>query len=316
MNTPVDNTKDDQLLKKLLSSINQHSHFDKDEAHIEIHGNRVIRSHLVEGITVDARETEEGIDIDLRVREGVKIPKPVSLCFGMIPENGIQNIRMQVVIGDNAEVNFTAHCTFPNARKVTHKMDADIFVGANAVYTYLERHIHGPEGGVEVIPKAKIHVKEGGRFSTEFELLEGRVGLMDIDYETVVEARGVMEMTARISGRGDDVIKIREAARLVGDHARGVLTSNIALQDNAKADIYNDLKAEAAYARGHVDCNEIVQDNGVARAVPIVEVTHPKAHVTHEAAIGSVDSKQLQTLMSRGLSEEESVEMIIRGLLA
>ncbi len=314
--TPSEKTKDDELLQKLLSSIRQHSHYEKDEAHVEIHGNRVIRSHLVEGLTIDAQEAEDGIDIDLRVQEGIKIPKPVSLCFGMIPENGKQHIRMKVTIGDGAEVNFTAHCTFPNAKKVEHRMDAEIEVGRDARYTYFERHVHGPGGGVEVIPKAKIHVKEGGRFTTEFELLEGRVGLMDIDYDTRVEDRGVMEMTARISGRGDDVIKIREAAQLAGEYSRGVLTSNIALRDDAKAEIYNDLKAQAAYARGHVDCNEIVQDRGVARAVPIVEASHPKAHVTHEAAIGSVDSKQLQTLMSRGLSEAEAVEMIIRGLLA
>jgi len=48
----------------------------------------------------------------------------------------------------------------------------------------------------------------------------------------------------------------------------------------------------------------------------VVEVRNPKAHVTHEAAIGSVDSKQLQTLMSRGLSEEEAVDLIIEGLLS
>ena len=66
---------------------------------------------------------------------------------------------------------------------------------------------------------------------------------------------------------------------------------------------------------GHVDCKEIIQDNGTASATPIVEVKHPKAHITHEAAIGSVDSKQLETLMARGLSEDEAVELIIEGLL-
>jgi Fe-S cluster assembly scaffold protein SufB len=50
--------------------------------------------------------------------------------------------------------------------------------------------------------------------------------------------------------------------------------------------------------------------------VPVIEVKNSKAHITHEAALGSVDSKQLQTLMSRGLSEDEGVELIIRGLLS
>jgi hypothetical protein len=45
-------------------------------------------------------------------------------------------------------------------------------------------------------------------------------------------------------------------------------------------------------------------------------VRHPAAHVTHEAAIGSVDSRQLETLMSRGLSEDQATELIIDGLLS
>jgi Fe-S cluster assembly scaffold protein SufB len=37
--------------------------------------------------------------------------------------------------------------------------------------------------------------------------------------------------------------------------------------------------------------------------------------VTHEAAVGSVDSKQLETPLARGLSEDEAVDLIIQGLL-
>ena len=65
-----------------------------------------------------------------------------------------------------------------------------------------------------------------------------------------------------------------------------------------------------------MDCTEIVQDNASVNAVPIVTVNNPKAHITHEAALGSVDSKQLQTLMAHGLSEEEATDLIIQGLLS
>jgi uncharacterized protein len=44
-------------------------------------------------------------------------------------------------------------------------------------------------------------------------------------------------------------------------------------------------------------------------------VTHPEAKVTHEAAIGSVDRQQMETLMARGLSPEEAVHRIVAGML-
>jgi Fe-S cluster assembly scaffold protein SufB len=125
-----------------------------------------------------------------------------------------------------------------------------------------------------------------------------------------------MRMIARMSGRGDDQIRIRETAHLEGAGSTGVLLSRIAVRESARADVYNELTASAPDARGHVDCKEIVQGQAVARATPVVNVRHPRAHVTHEAAIGSVDSRQLQTLMARGMTEDEATELIIRGLLS
>ena len=306
----------EQIIEEMLASIRMHKHFGPNTAHVEIHGNKVLQSTVVDGLIIDSEEKDEGVSATLRVTDGTKLENPVHLCFGMIPENGIQRIEMDIEIGEDAEASFLAHCTFPNAKDVQHLMNADIRVKKNGKYSYFERHVHSDYGGIQVVPKAEISLGEGAYFSTEFELLKGRVGLMDIDYSTVCEAFSILEMKARISATHDDTVKIREAGKLIGEHARGVLISHIALRDSAYAEIYNDLSADAPYAVGHVDCKEIVQDNAVARAIPIVQVNNPKAHVTHEAAIGSVDSKQLQTLMSRGLTEDDAVELIIQGLLS
>ena len=302
-------------LDRLLSTINMHKHsFGPDVAHVEIHGNKVLNKTLVDGLQVESTETGSGVDVDILVKKGTVIDNPVYFCFGML-ENGLQHIRMNVHFEEGARAHFISHCTFSSASEVEHLMDADIRLDPGADYTYFERHIHSNEKGIKVVPKAKVLLGENSRFSTEFELLKGRVGLIDIDYEAECGDNSVLELLSRISGREDDRIKIREAGWLKGTNSRGVLTSNIAVRNRATAEIFNELTATAAGAKGHVDCNEIVQDQARAKAIPIVDCRHPKAHITHEAAIGSVDSKQLQTLMSRGLDEEEAVEMIIQGLL-
>jgi len=308
----------EDLLKRLLDSIGQtgsHALAD-DVARLEIHHNQVVGSHLAPGLDVDVEEQTDGISATIRVREGVVIPKPVHICFGMLPEKGLQNIVLDIAIEESAQASILAHCTFPNAREVVHKMDAVITVGPKANYSYFERHVHGPHGGVLVLPKAQVTVREGGRFKTEFELIKGRVGKIDIDYLTTAEAFGVIEMVARISGRETDTIRIQETGHLTGESSRAALKSYIALRDDARAEVFNTLRADAPHARGHVDCKEIVQGRALAKAVPIVEVNHPLAHVTHEAAIGSVDSKQLETLQSRGLTEDEAADLIIEGMLS
>jgi uncharacterized protein len=306
------------LIQRLYESVGLRPHdvrADPTIARIEIHHNRVLDTHLVPGLEVEADETDDGIDARIRVVRGTVIEKPVQVCFGMVDESGLQRIVLDIEVEPEARAGLLAYCTFPQAREIRHEMEARITVGQGAEYAYRERHVHGPEGGVVVVPKTRVEIQEGGRYATDFELIRGRVGSIDIDLEATCAADSVLDVNARISGTGDDRIRIHESGHLQGANARGVLNSYIALRQRARAEIYNTLTASAPRARGHVDCKEIVQDEAVAKAVPVVEVDHPQAHVTHEAAIGSVDSKQLETLMSRGLSEDEAVDLIIEGLL-
>jgi len=309
---------DTELVQRLLESIGlKPGHvLAHDVARLEVHENHVVGRHLVPGLEVDTDEREDGIEARIRVKSGAKIERPVHLCFGMLPEKGVQRIILDLDVEEDASAQVLAHCTFPNAVEVEHRMEARIHIGPGAHYSYYERHVHGPSGGVQVIPKATVELGERGRFKTEFDLIKGRVGEMEIDYDAVCQAHSVLEMMARVSASGQDKVRIHEKARLAGEAARAALTTNIALRDDAHAEVFNTLIADGPRSRGHVDCKEIVQDRAVAKAVPIVEVHEASAHVTHEAAIGSVDSKQLQTLLSRGLTEDEAVDLIIEGMLS
>ncbi|ADL13513.1 SufB/SufD family protein [Acetohalobium arabaticum] len=289
---------------------------DSDIAHLVIERDEVIGSNLVEGLEVDVKDNQDDlVEVKIVIKEGHQIAKPVHLCFGVLPEEGLQQIDMDITVEDDAAVEILAHCVFPNARDVTHKMDAEIKVRDNSEYIYREVHDHGTSGGVEVIANTDIVMQENSLLKTIFNLFEGRAGLIDIAYESEIGANSNVEMIAKISGSVDDQIKIKENADLIGVNARGLLETRIALQDQARADILNEMTAYAAGAKGHVDCTEIIKDEANARAVPVVDVRHPEAKVTHEAAIGSIDSTQLQTLLARGLDEEEASDVIIQGML-
>jgi len=289
---------------------------DERNASLIIDRDRIISKNTVSGLKVDTAKIKDGVKINIILENDINIDRPVHLCFGVTNKKATQIIKLNMEIGENSSMSVYSHCVFPFAEDVIHAMDATIKVGKNSKYNYIERHIHSEEGGIKVIPKAVITLEENSRYKSEFELMRGRVGLIDMDYEVFCKSYSVMEMSARINGWGDDKIKIKESGNLIGEYSKGALTSRIAVRGEATADIYNKLVATADYARGHVDCKEIVRDNGIANAIPIVEVKNSKAHITHEASVGSVDSKELQTLMSRGLSEEEAVELIIEGLLS
>jgi len=289
---------------------------NKDVAKLVVHENRVLSADGVPGVRLRYEPKENGIMAELLVEEGIKVKHPVHLCFGILPEEGLQEIELQVEVGSGAEVSVIAHCIFPNAVHIIHKMDAVITIGDNASFNYGETHYHGDFGGIEVIPKAKITLGEKALYENTFSLVEGCVGKLDFDYEVFSGARSVTELIAKVYGKKDDIIKIAERVNLDANGARSLIKTRVVLTDRATAEVIGETYGNAPYARGHVDCIELVNgQQAVAKAIPIVVVTNEKAKVTHEAAIGSIDRRQIETLMARGLDENEAVDVIVRGIL-
>jgi Fe-S cluster assembly scaffold protein SufB len=284
-------------------------------ATLVVSANRVLTSHPVEGISFEAEELAEGVKAHIAVAPGTKIERTVHLCFGMLPAEGRQEIIATYDIGDGAQVEFLAHCTFPNAVKLQHVMDAAIHVGAGATMKYTEAHYHGQTGGIEVVPKARVTVGAGGRFTTTFGLVHGRVGRLEFDYDVTVAERGLAEMVTKVYGQGDDAISVREVLHLDGVDARGLTKTRVAVRDTASSQVLTTAEGNAPGALGHMDCTEIVRGRAEARNIPVVVVRDDRARVTHEAAIGTVNKKELETLMARGLDEETAVDTIILSML-
>jgi len=289
----------------------------KKVASMVVAGNKVLLKNVVDGVHVTANETENGVEVDLTIDDNVKMAYPVHLCFGVVHKKGDQRIISNYKIGNNVSVEFLAHCSFPIAEDVRHLMQADMQIGENSKVKYNEVHFHGPEGGIEVLPKAHITIGKNSIYSSEFRLVEGRVGVFDMDYSVDVGENGVAELNAKLYGKGSDKIKIKEVIHLNGEWSKGIAKSRIVNTEESSSEVLGEVVGNAAHSRGHIDCTEIVEgDHALASAVPLVKVTHPLAKVTHEASIGSVDKQQMETLMARGLEEHEAIDVIVKGLLA
>ena len=284
-------------------------------ATLVVSANNVLAANEVPGVHFNAEALPDGVRARIEVEPGVKVDRPVHLCFGMLPAEGVQRIDAEYEIGAGSQVEFIAHCTFPNAVKVKHIMDARIHIAAGASMQYREAHYHGPHGGIEVLPKAQVTVDEGGRFVNTFSLVHGRVGRLDFDYDVTIGPRGVAELSTKAYGQADDHLRVNETLHLNGEGARGLTKTRIAVRDGATSDVFTTAEGNAAAARGHMDCTEIVRGDAVARNTPIVVVRNDRAQVTHEASIGAVNHKELETLMAHGLDEEGAVDIIIRGML-
>lgn len=279
--------------------------------------NKITAVQEIPGLVLEGKEIKNGVEAKIVVKKGVKIDIPVHLCFGMTKHTGKQMIISDFTIEDGAQVLILAHCSFPRARDLIHRMEAKVKVGKNAKFFYEERHYHGENSGAHVFPKLGAIVKERSSFETVFSLTEGTVGELVINLNVSCLKDSTTKIISKVLGRTKkDNTQIYDRVYLKGENAKGIIKMRAAAAGGGDVFMQGATFASAAGARGHVDCQEIVIGKGSkAKAVPIVEVSHEQARVTHEASVGKVNQAQLEALMTRGLSEEEAVDMIIKGML-
>ena len=286
-----------------------------DTAHLVAYGHDLASLQSIPGVTVLATSTSHGVQARVDVGAGVHVALPVHLCFGLLDPNGSQNVQLELTLHAGAVATVWSHCLFSHVDAARHAMRATVVVEDDATLDFQESHFHGTSGGIRVWARARVNLARRARYRSDFSLLHGRVGELEVDYSVDAGEGSVAELLSRVYGSGTDVIRIRERVELNGESARAVVKSRVAVRDDARAEIVGATFGNAAHARGHVDCTEIVRDRAVASAVPEVRVTHPLAKVTHEAAIGSVDTRQLESIMARGIAPDDAVDILVRGML-
>lgn len=289
---------------------------DKRIASIIISGNRVVGLNNVPGVELVPKTIENGVHAKMIIKRGTKLAFPIHVCTGYLERKGYQRVIFDITVEDDAEAHFVAHCVFPWTEEFTHDAFMNVTVGKNAKMSYSDEHYHSDAGTVNLITVSRVIVEQNGLYVNRFALTRTRVGKMRLDFSVELKDQAVADVSARVRASGDDVVDIHEKIDLVGVESRGMVSTTVVALDRARARVVNEAYGRGDYSKGHIRCEEITKGSGVeVSTVPILKVFSDRAELTHEASIGRVNTKQLETLMSKGLSEDEATELIIKGLL-
>lgn len=291
----------------------------KGATHLYVESNKVLSLMKEEGVILKTKQLRRGVRINLKIKEGFKIKKPIFLCFSLLSPNGFQEIIVpEVILEKNSEAQIFSLCMFPQAEKVVHKMETKIILKEGARLTYNIKHYHGENFGVNLLSETEAFLGKGACFDNDFILDRGTVGKLKLILRANLEENAFAKVSSKVVERGKyDKTEIDESVNLEGAGSQGILKTKGIAQGGGKVFFKGMLRAgrKAKNARGHMDCEEIIVGNSFARSIPAIEVLNPEARITHEASVGKVNQKELETLMTRGLSEEKAIDFIIRGKL-
>mgnify|MGYP000028204718 FL=1 len=311
-------------LKKFLESFRQ-CHQDivlakrKNEAHLYIERNNILSLGKISGLEILAEPFSDGVKMKIVVKKGKKINQPIFLCFGVLGKVGVQKIVPEIILEDDSEAQILAHCFFPQAENIQHQMKAKIQVGKRSKLFYQEIHYHGENFGAIVQPEIEVLSDQNSIFGSKFILSSGTVGQLNINLTVRLKREAVADIFSKIIGQGSkDEIRILDKIILEGERSRSLIKMRGVVVKGGKLFFQGETRANsvARGSQGHMDCQEIViGQKSLAQSIPIIQVENPEARITHEASVGKVNQKELEVLMTRGLSEKEAIDFIIRGRL-
>jgi hypothetical protein len=288
---------------------------DPDTAFVVVEGTRFVSRQSTPQVRVTTERSADRLQVRIAVAPGAVVARAIHLCSGILGRGAEQKIDVEVELGEGARAELLAHCIFPNVERGLHAMRARVSVGARAHLRVREAHHHGRLGGMEVAAETRAEVGHSGTYDCDFSLVRGLVGALEITQNVDVLDAGVANLGTRVFGHQEDTIRTREQINLVGEAARSTLESRVVLEHEATAEVVSITHGAAAHVRGHMDCMELVKDAATASSSPIVRISHPLARITHEAAVGTIDRDQLETLMAHGLTAEQAIDAVVTGIL-
>lgn len=250
------------------------------------------------------------------VPPGVKVDLPLQAYFRINAQNMGQFERTLIIADKNSSVSYVEGCTAPvYATDSLHSAVVELIAmeGARLRYTTIQ---NWSSNVYNLVTKRAYAYKDA-----TVEWIDGNIGSkLTMKYPSVF----LLEPGARAdilsvayAGKGQHQDAGGKAVHLAPNTSSTILSKSIS-KDGGRTTYRGLLKVApgATNVKSNVRCDALILDEKSASdTVPYMEIEEKNVSVGHEATVGKISDEQLFYLMSRGLSEQEAMTMIVSGFI-
>ena len=250
------------------------------------------------------------------VPKGVHVEIPLQAYFRINTENMGQFERTLIIVDEGAYVHYVEGCTAPiYSSDSLHSAVVEIIVKKNARCRYTT--IQNWSNNVYNLVTKRAVAHEGATM----EWVDGNLGSkVTMKYPAVwmvgEHAKGEV-LSVAMAGEGqhqDAGAKMVHAA----PHTSSTIISKSIARGGGRTSYRGLVQVNegASHSKSTVKCDALLVDT-ISRSdtYPYVDVREDDVAMGHEATVSKVSDDQLFYLMSRGLSEDEAMAMIVRGFI-
>jgi len=250
------------------------------------------------------------------VPKGVKVDIPLQAYFRINTENMGQFERTLIIADEDSYVHYVEGCTAPiYSSDSLHSAVVEIIVKKNARVRYTT--IQNWSNNVYNLVTKRATAAEGATM----EWIDGNIGSkVTMKYPAVFllgpHAKGET-LSVAFAGEGQHQDAGAKMVHCAPHTSSSIVSKSVARGGGRTS--YRGLVQiqEGAYgSKSTVRCDALLVDD-ISRSdtYPYVDVREDDVSMGHEATVSKVSDEQLFYLMSRGMTEEEAMAMIVRGFV-
>ena len=251
----------------------------------------------------------------MRILPRVEVTLPLQSCLMITKKDSEQRVHNIIIAEEGSKANIITGCVqHKTGQAATHLGVSEIYVKNGAALNFTM--IHNWTEQTLVRPRSAILVEQGANFVSNYICL---TPVKDVQMYPVAFCNGEgsrVSFNSILYGHKDSSLDIGSRAVLNGKGSKAELITRTIARENATIFARGKMEGNTADCRGHLECRGLILDEeALLWAVPELVAKRRGAELTHEAAVGKISENEILYLMTRRLSRDQAVSLIIRGFM-
>ncbi len=251
----------------------------------------------------------------MRILPGAEIAFPLQSCLMITQRNLEQRVHNIIIAEEDSKAHIITSClqhsSVPNA---VHLGVSEIYVKKNAMLNFTM--IHQWSENTLVRPRTGTAVEDKGTFVSNYICMRPvrDIQMYPVAYCNGEESRA--SFNSILYGHKNSQLDIGSKAVLTGRDSKAEMVSRAIAREGSKMIIRGMIEGDNPDCKGHLECRGLLMDDkSFMQSIPELIAKKKGVEITHEAAVGKISEKEITYLMTRRLTREQAVSLIIRGFM-
>ena len=251
----------------------------------------------------------------MRILPGAEIAFPLQSCLLITQKNLEQRVHNIIIAeeGSNAHIitSCLQHSTVP---KASHLGISEIYVKKGAMLNFTM--IHQWSEDTLVRPRTGAQVDDKATFVSNYVCMRPVKDIQMYPAATCVGEDSRVSFNSILYGHKNSQMDIGSKAVLLGRGSKAEMISRAISREGSKMIIRGMIEGDNSDCKGHLECKGLLMDDkSFMQSIPELIAKKKGVEITHEAAVGKISEKEITYLMTRKLSRDQAVSLIIRGFM-